>query len=94
MTTKKTIREKIYKLMTTARSWEEIEGRDSEYYTNEILKIFEKLIDEKIEWSNSTPKNKLDKAIKNKEIDEIFYRGFHEGFDEALKQLKAKLNKK
>lgn len=53
-----------------------------------------KLIDKKREWSNSTPKNVLTKAIKNKEIDEIFYRGFHEGFDEALKQLKKELSEK
>jgi len=40
-----TVRQEIYKLMLRARSYEEIEGQNSEYFTNEVIQVMIKSID-------------------------------------------------
>jgi len=45
---KESIRQEIYKLMLRARSYDEIEDPNSEYFTNEIIKAFEKRIDKEL----------------------------------------------
>lgn len=65
------LRKEIYKLMLRARSYDEVEGQDSEYFTNEIISMIEKRIDEKIEWFKSEYDGTVDPYIIIPYLQEI-----------------------
>lgn len=87
--------------MSTSSLREEIRETFDHYWddeydeaTDEILKLFEKRIDESIAWSDKVPKKMVDRAIKNKELDGNHYYWFKDGYQFALELLKKEMLKK
>lgn len=66
---------------------------DPDDVTTKIIQLFEKRIEELDEWIDATPRNKINQAVKNKEIDAKQYESFKIGFHEAIKMIRKEILK-
>lgn len=79
-----TLGDKIEIIIANARAWNK-EVHNDKFYTDEIIKLFEKLIDEKIQRGSN-----IDKFVKTSTLGITYEKGFKTSLEELKKELKEK----